>query len=486
MLFPVILSGGSGSRLWPISRSSLPKQLLPLTSERSLLQETLLRLEGLKDSGKPVIVCNQEQRFVVAQQLQEINIAAPTIMLEPAGRNTAPAVAAVALHLLNQEDDALMLVLPADHVIRDIAAYHAAIQKARRLAHDGYLVTFGIVPDAPETGYGYIQRGQPLEENSSDTVDETQISGLTGYKVERFVEKPDSATAQKYVQSRDFWWNSGMFLLSAKTYLEELERLHPEVVAACREAVQQAYHDLDFYRLAEKAFVTCPSISIDYAVMEKTVKAAVIPVNMGWSDLGSWSSLWEFHEKDEAGNVTQGEVILHETTNCYVHAERRLVAAVGVEDLVVVETADAVLVVHKDHTQDVKVVVERLKSQGRSEHETHRRVYRPWGSYEGMDRGERFQVKRITVNPGAKLSLQMHHHRSEHWVVVSGTAEVTIGDKVHLVAENESVYVPLGTSHRLHNPGRIPLHLIEVQSGPYLGEDDIVRAEDIYGRLQTG
>lgn len=489
MLFPVILTGGSGSRLWPISRSTLPKQLLPLTSDRSLLQETLLRLAGLEGLGDAVTVCNQEQRFLVAQQLREINIPAPDIILEPVGRNTAPAVAVAALHLLSHREDALMLVLPADHVIKDITAYHHAVGKALEVAQQGHLVTFGIVPNAPETGYGYIQQGQPLEEKPTEkesTSGEGTLTALKGYKVARFVEKPDLATAEGYLESGDFLWNSGMFLLSAKTYLEELEQFHPEVLASCQVAVQQAYRDLDFYRLEEKAFAACPSISIDYAVMEKTHKAAVIPVDMGWSDLGSWSALWEFQAKDEVGNVSQGEVILHEATNCYVHAERRLVAAVGVENLVVVETADAVLVVHKDHAQDVKAVVDRLKREGRTEHEIHRRVYRPWGSYEGMDRGERFQVKRITVNPGAKLSLQMHHHRAEHWIVVSGTAEVTIGDKVHLVAENESVYVPLGSSHRLHNPGRIPLHLIEVQSGPYLGEDDIVRVEDIYGRLESG
>lgn len=471
-MIPVILTGGSGSRLWPISRTTLPKQLLPLTSSRSMLQETLLRLNGIAGLGPPVTICNHEHRFLVAEQLQEISIQAAALILEPIGRNTAPAVAVAALHLLATQDDALMLVLPADHVITHVPAFHQAIAQAADLVRSGYLVTFGVVPHSPETGYGYIQQGQPLDKQ-----------GAEAYKVARFVEKPDGATARQYVAAGDFLWNSGMFLLSAKQYIEELERFQPAVVAACRESISLAYSDLDFYRLDEKAFETCPAISIDYAVMEKTEHAAVVPVDIGWNDVGSWSALWEFHQKDGAGNVTQGEVMLQDAQNCYVHAERRLVAAVGVADLIIVETADAVLVTHRDHAQDVKQVVERLKREGRTEHEIHRRVYQPWGSYEGMDRGDRFQVKRITVKPGAKLSLQMHHHRSEHWVVVSGTAEVTIGDEVRLVAENQSVYVPLGVAHRLHNPGRIPLHLIEVQSGPYLAEDDIVRAEDVYGRM---
>jgi len=470
MLYPVILSGGMGSRLWPKSRAALPKQLLALASEHSMLQDTVLRLEGLEQLGPPLIISNQEHRFLIAEQLREINVTPQALMLEPVGRNTAPAVAVAALHLLSQAPDALLLVLPSDHAIADVPGFHAAIEQARRCARQGYLVTFGIVPQAPETGYGYIRRGDLLEEDTAI------------YNVRGFVEKPDLATAQSYLDAGDYYWNSGMFLFSVQRYIDELETHHPEIIAACRTALDQAYSDLDFFRLGEAAFQACPAISLDYAVMEKTGKAAVVPVDIGWSDVGSWSALWQHHAKDSNGNVTSGEVHLLNTRNSYVNAEKRLIAAVGVEDLVIVETADAVLVVHKDHTQDVKKVVERLQREGRTEHEVHRLAYRPWGSYEGMDRGDRFQVKRITVNPGARLSLQMHYHRSEHWVVVSGTAEVTIGGEVRLVAENESVYIPLGTLHRLHNPGLIPLHLIEVQSGPYLSEDDIVRLEDNYGR----
>ncbi|MDQ3814212.1 MAG: mannose-1-phosphate guanylyltransferase/mannose-6-phosphate isomerase, partial [Armatimonadota bacterium] len=421
MLYPVILSGGTGSRLWPMSRAALPKQLLPLTSERTLLQETVLRLHGLDEVASPAIICNQEHRFMIAEQLREINVTPHVLMLEPAGRDTAPAVAVAALHLIAHDPDALMLVLPSDHAIADVAAFHAAITQACRVAEQGYLVTFGIVPQGPMTGYGYIQRGAELE------------TGSGAFAVARFVEKPDLDTARKYVESGDYYWNSGMFLFSARCYLEELERFQPEIIEACRASLEQAYRDLDFYRLGEDAFKTSPASSIDYAVMEKTQRAAVIPVDIGWSDVGSWSALWEFHPKDADGNVSYGEVLLHDVHNSYVNAQRRLVAAVGVQDLIIVETPDAILVAHKDHVQDVKKVVERLQKEGRTEHETHRRCYRPWGSYEGMDQGDRFQVKRITVNPGAHLSLQMHHHRAEHWVVVSGTAQVTIGDEVRLV-----------------------------------------------------
>ena len=469
MIHPVILSGGSGSRLWPLSRAAYPKQLLALTSKRSLLQETLLRLQGLPALAAPLMVCNHEHRFLVAEQMREIEVAPQVLMLEPLGRNTAPAIAVAALYLAARDPEALLLVLASDHVIADVSAFHECVAQAVEVAQTGQLTTFGIVPTAPETGYGYIERGAPLNENGA-------------YKVERFVEKPDAATAEAYLASGDYFWNSGMFVFPATQLLQELENFHPEILSACREALDKAYSDLDFYRLHEESFAACPSLSIDYAVMEKTAHAAVVPSNMGWSDVGSWSALWDHQPKDENGNVTRGETFMHDTRNCYINADKRFVATVGVENLIIAETTDAILIAHKDHAQDVKKVVEWLAKEKRFEHQTHRHVYRPWGSYEGVERGERFQVKRITVKPGEKLSLQMHHHRAEHWIVVSGTAEVTVNDDVRLVSENESIYIPLGALHRLHNPGRIPLHLIEVQSGSYLDEDDIVRVEDIYGR----
>lgn len=474
MIHPVILSGGSGSRLWPLSRTAYPKQLLALTSDRSLLQETLLRLQGLSDLAAPLMVCNHEHRFLVAEQMREIEIAPQVLMLEPLGRNTAPAITVAALYLAEHDPDAVMLVLASDHVIADVPAFHQCVKQAVEVAKEGNLVTFGIVPAAPETGYGYIQRGDAL----GDSDEATQGA----YHVARFVEKPDTATAQKYVSSGEYFWNSGMFVFPVRQLLQELEAVHPEIVANCKAALTNAYRDLDFYRLHEESFAACPSLSIDYAVMEKTARAAVVPADIGWNDVGSWSALWEHQTKDDNGNVTRGETFTYNTKNCYINADRRFVATVGVENLIVAETTDAVLIAHKDHAQDVKKVVEWLEKEKRGEHQTHRHVYRPWGSYEGVERGERFQVKRITVKPGEKLSLQMHHHRAEHWIVVSGTAEVTVNDKVCLVSENESIYIPLGAMHRLHNPGRIPLHLIEVQSGPYLGEDDIVRVEDVYGR----
>lgn len=470
MIHPVILSGGSGSRLWPLSRTAYPKQLLPLTSERSLLQETLLRLQGLSDLARPLMVCNHEHRFLVAEQMREIEVTPQALMLEPVGRNTAPAIAVAALYLAERDPEALMLVLASDHVISDVPAFHDCVAQAVESARQGQLVTFGIVPSKAETGYGYIRRGAALGEES----------GV--YRVAQFVEKPDASTAQKYVESGEYYWNSGMFVFPVKELLREMEVFHPEILSACRNSLSEAYSDLDFFRLEEKAFAACPSLSIDYAVMEKTDHAAVVPADIGWSDVGSWSALWEHQPKDDNGNVTRGETFTYNTRNCYINADRRFVATVGVEDLIVAETTDAVLIAHKDHAQDVKKVVEWLQSEKRGEHQTHRHVYRPWGSYEGVERGERFQVKRITVKPGEKLSLQMHHHRAEHWVVVSGTAEVTVNEDVSLVSENESIYIPLGAMHRLHNPGRIPLHLIEVQSGSYLGEDDIVRVEDVYGR----
>jgi mannose-1-phosphate guanylyltransferase / mannose-6-phosphate isomerase len=535
MLYPVVLSGGSGTRLWPLSRVGLPKQFLPLTSEYTMLQETVLRLRDMGPAvSEPVaatsVVCNQEHRFLIAEQLRKIEVDPQVLMLEPFGRNTAPAIATISLHLLSrvpaeQASDVMLLVLPADHVIADVPQFHQAIRQALDVARQGYLVTFGIVPRGPETGYGYIQRGEPLGDQgafasgaASDAtangnaaisfaaagatrggtiVKQSTVNGLPGtgnlggeiphahtaaYSVARFVEKPDLSTARRYIEAGDYFWNSGMFLFSAEHYLQELERFSSQVIPACRAALEHAYSDLDFLRLGEKEFKTCPSCSIDYAVMEKTDKAAVVPADIGWNDVGSWAALHEIHPKDEDGNTSRGTVFLQDTRNCYINAEKRLVATIGVEDLIIVETTDAVLVAHKDHAQDVKKIVNRLQQEGRTEHKIHPKVYRPWGSYEGMDRGERFQVKRLIVNPGEQSSMQMHYHRSEHWVVVSGTAEVTLGDEVRLIPENESIYIPLGVSHRIHNPGRIPLHLIEVQSGPYLGEDDIVRTEDNYGR----
>jgi len=468
-IYPIILSGGAGTRLWPLSRAALPKQLLPLVEQRTMLQSTVLRLAGQPLLQAPLIVCGNEHRFLVAEQLREAGVAPLGILLEPVGRNTAPAVAAAAHYLLAQDPDAVMLVLPADHVIGDVPAFHAAIERAAGLVADGALATFGIVPTAPETGYGYIQSGAPL-------------AGGQAFRVSRFVEKPDASTARQFIEAGDYSWNSGMFLFGARAYLDELALFQPSMDAAAEASVRLGYRDLDFCRLDEAAFTSCPSDSIDYAVMERTSHAVVVPANIGWSDVGSWSALWEVQPRDAAGNVTRGDVYLDGVSNSLVRAESRIVAVIGVDNLVVVETDDAVLVAHKDQVQRVKQIVEHLRDGARTEHLQHTKVYRPWGSYEGIDIGERFQVKRITVNPGGKLSLQMHHHRAEHWIVVSGTARVTCGDTVSLLTENESTYVPIGMNHRLENPGKVPLHLIEVQSGSYLGEDDIVRFEDVYQR----
>ncbi|GMR28543.1 mannose-1-phosphate guanylyltransferase/mannose-6-phosphate isomerase [Stenotrophomonas maltophilia] len=461
---PVILSGGSGTRLWPLSREAYPKQFLPLAGELTMLQATWKRVAPIAARG-PLVIANEEHRFVAAEQLQQVGAEPAAIILEPIGRNTAPAIAVAALEATRDGADALLLVLPSDHVITDEAAFRAAVQAAAGAAEAGKLVTFGIVPTGPETGYGYIKAadGQGLR------------------AVERFVEKPDLDTATGYVSSGQYYWNSGMFLFKASRYLQELERFQPAMLAGSRQAWQQARRDADFTRLDKDAFTAVPSDSIDYAVMEKTADAVVIPLDAGWNDVGSWTALRDVSQQDGDGNAHQGDVIAIDCRNTYAYGQR-LVAMVGLDDVIVVETDDAVLVGKADRMQEVKTVVAQLKAEGRSEATWHRKVYRPWGAYDSIDNGERFQVKRITVKPGGTLSLQMHHHRAEHWIVVSGTAEVTRGDEVILLSENQSTYIPLGVTHRLRNPGKLPLELIEVQSGSYLGEDDIVRFEDTYGR----
>ena len=474
----VILSGGSGTRLWPASRESYPKQLLPLTGDHSLLQETAARLKGFAAvdvDPRPLVVTNEEYRFIIAEQLRQIGVRSPQIVLEPVGRNTAPALTLAALAAA-EEGDPILLVMPADHVITDLAAFQRAIAVGAKAAAEGALVTFGIVPDHPETGYGYIRAGAALE------------AGEGARALQEFVEKPDRATAEAYVASGAYYWNSGIFMMKASVWLAAIRRFAPEMAAACTAAVGGCTHDADFIRLDTAAFERSPSDSIDYAVMEKLAEApelgqgVVVPLSAGWSDVGAWDALWAVSAKDGEGNAARGEVLFEACRNTLVHAGSRLVAAVGCEDMVVVETPDAVMVAHKDRTQDVKKVVARLKAEGRTLTQSHRKVYRPWGWYDSIDAGERFQVKRIVVNPGAKLSLQMHHHRAEHWIVVKGTAEVTNGERSFLLAENESTYIPLGHTHRLSNPGKVPLEIIEVQSGSYLGEDDIVRFEDTYGR----
>lgn len=468
MIIPVILSGGSGTRLWPLSRALRPKQLLSLVSNHTMIQDTVTRLQGVQEISDPIIVCNEEHRFTIAEQMREIDVRPQAIILEPCGRNTAPAVAISSFKSQNQSDDPVLLVLPADHVIANKASFHDAITTGYKAALENKLVTFGIIPGSPETGYGYIKSGESLGE------------GL--FEVEKFVEKPDLATAKEYVDNGSYYWNSGMFMFKASVYLNELKDHNSEMYSCSESALNKASEDMDFIRLDKTTFESCPSDSIDYAVMEKTTNAAVIPVDIDWNDIGSWSALWEVGESDSEGNVTHGDVILEDSTNSYVHADNRLVTTVGLNNHIIVETADAVLVAHRDKAQDVKSIVEKLKKANRDEAVIHRKAYRPWGAYECIDHDARFQVKRITVSPGASLSLQLHHHRSEHWIVVQGTAKVTCGDKEFIMSENESTYIPLGERHRLENAGKIPLELIEVQTGTYLGEDDIVRFDDVYGR----
>ncbi|BDA59929.1 mannose-1-phosphate guanylyltransferase/mannose-6-phosphate isomerase [Shewanella xiamenensis] len=469
MILPVIMAGGSGSRLWPLSRQQFPKQFLTLLGNNSMLQTTAQRLKGI-EHAPALVICNEEHRFSVAEQFRANAIKTSGIILEPVGRNTAPAIALAAMQALKCGEDPLLLVLAADHVIKDEAAFCASVVQAVPFAQAGKLVTFGIVPTAPETGYGYIKRGDEQGDNA-------------GFSVAEFVEKPKLATAQEYLASGEYYWNSGMFLFKASTYLAELKSHRPDMFTACEQAMAATQSDLDFVRVDKSAFEACPDDSIDYAVMEKTTQAVVVPMDCGWSDVGSWTALWEVSEKDQYGNACRGDVINVDTRNTYVHASEKLVTTIGLDDVVVVETKDAILVAKQSEVQKVKKIVEQLKAEDRSEWQHHREVYRPWGKYDSIDNGERFQVKRITVKPGEKLSIQMHHHRAEHWIVVTGTAKVTNGDREILLTENQSTYIPVGVVHALENPGKVPLELIEVQSGSYLGEDDIVRFEDRYGRL---
>ena len=469
MLHPVILSGGSGTRLWPRSRSNTPKQFLSLVGDETLFQATALRVKAMHDVAPVVTVCAEDHRFMVGEQLQAIGMASGGILLEPVARNTAPAIALAALHVLEQDDKGVLLVLPADHLIRDEAAFREAVVAGMAQAESGALVTFGIKPDAPVTGYGYIRIGRALDARV--------------HAIGAFVEKPDAKRARAYLESGEYLWNSGMFLFRADAYLQALEQYAPAILAATRAAYEAASRDLDFIRVDADAFAASPSDSIDYAVMEHATHAAVVPVDCGWSDVGAWSSLWEVAERDAEGNVQLGDAIAIDTSDSYLQAaDDRLVAALGVRDLIVVDTADAVLVAHRDRVQDVKLLVDRLKAEGRTEHLHHRKVYRPWGSYDSLAVGPGFQVKRIVVKPGAALSLQRHQRRAEHWIVVSGTAEVTCDDRVFEVCENQSTYIPLGSKHRLRNTTDEPVELIEVQSGDYLGEDDIERFDDVYGR----
>ena len=469
MITPVVLSGGSGTRLWPLSRKLHPKQLLPLLNQTSLLQDTINRLDGFKNIEKAVIICNEEYRFMVAEQARATGIGASAIILEPIGRNTAPAIALAAFNALKNDEEAVLLVLPADHDIKDVAEFHKAIDAGLQQALNDQFVTFGVVPNSPQTGYGYIK--------SADSVAINEVS-----KIEKFVEKPDLETATRYIEEGGYYWNSGMFMFKASEYLKALQEFAPEIYQASQDAINKADRDMDFIRVGIEEFKKCPSNSIDYAVMEKVSNAVVIPVDMGWSDVGSWSALHEIGVQDENNNIFIGDTFHVSTKNSYVRSEHKLVTTLGIDDLIIVDTDDALLVAHKDHVQDIKEIVNALTNEDREEVVLHKKVCRPWGCYQGIDHSDRFQVKRISVNPGAILSLQLHHHRAEHWIVVNGTAKVTKDDDEFTLSENESTYIPLGVKHRLENIGKIPLELIEVQTGSYLGEDDIVRFDDVYGR----
>ncbi|MBQ0269530.1 mannose-1-phosphate guanylyltransferase/mannose-6-phosphate isomerase [Providencia huaxiensis] len=468
MLLPVIMAGGSGSRLWPLSRSLYPKQFISLTSKKTMLQETVARLDTLKHKP-PMFICNEEHRFIVAEQLRQENFKHSGIILEPIGRNTAPAIALAAIRATQAGDDPLLLVLAADHVIQNHESFTIAIEQAVDAAEQGNLITFGIVPTSPETGYGYIKKGDYVNNHT--------------FTVERFVEKPDLTTAESYFTSKEYLWNSGMFLFKASCYLNELKKFCPDILRSCELAMQNAHHDLDFIRISYDIFNSCPNNSIDYAVMEHAENVLVVPMNAGWSDVGSFSSLWEVSPKDQQFNVIIGDVLTENTTNSYIYSQNKLVSTVGINNLVIVETKDAVLVADKNNVQDVKSIVNQLKNAGRPECEQHREAYRPWGTHDDIAEGQRFHVKHLKVKPGEKTALQMHYHRAEHWVVVQGTAQVTNGDKTFILSENESTYIPIGSPHRIENPGKIDLHLIEVRSGNYLQEDDIIRLEEYNNNL---
>ncbi len=472
MIIPIILAGGSGTRLWPLSRQLYPKQLIDIYNKKTMLQNTILRLEGLEDSGSPIVVCNEEHRFMTAEQLRKINIDSGAIILEPVGRNTAPAIAVAALKAMENNQDPTLLILPADHVIEKVSKFHDAIYSGLEFADQDNLITFGIIPDSPQTGYGYIKKGELLQES------------IDACKIDSFVEKPDRKTAEEYLDSGSYTWNSGMFMFKASAIINELEAHAPKIIQSCKKVISAAALDLDFLRLGLEEFQQVPSDSIDYAVMEKTSKGIVIPLDAGWNDMGSFDALWQTGQKDENQNVIKGNVLIHDVKETYINSEKSLIAAVGLEKFVIVETKDAVFISPRDRVQDVKKIVKQLKDENRSEAINHSKVYRPWGSYETIDIEPRFQVKRITVKPGAKLSLQKHFHRAEHWTVVSGSAIITRGEEELLLKEDQSTYIPLGTLHRLENPGKIPLELIEVQTGSYLGEDDIVRYDDVYGRKE--
>lgn len=464
--YPVILSGGAGSRLWPLSREHYPKPLIPLMGEKTLLQDTMTRLNTMPDIEKPVLVCNESHRYLVAEQLREIDIDPTAILLEPLGRDTAPALTVAALQLASKDPASIMVVMPADHVIPDTAAFASAVDKAGELANAGYVVTFGITPDAPETGYGYIRKGK-------------QTPASEGFLVDRFVEKPNATTAEEYLAEGNYFWNGGIFVVRADTWLQEIGKHRPLILSACKTTMAESHQSDDFKYLNKEHFLSSPSESIDYAVMENTAKAALLPMTTDWSDVGSWSSIWDVSEHDNNGNVCRGDILAHDTENSLLISQGRCVATVGLKDIVVVETDDAVLVADKNRSQDVKAIVTALKKSNRPEYQQHSKVYRPWGSFIHVDGGDRYKVKRLTIDPGATIPLQLHHHRAEHWTVVRGTARITLKDTSFILSENESTFIPLGAAHELENPGNIPLEIIEVQSGGYLEDDDVVPINDI-------